>query len=155
MCTIYPNSSTYYSIIQQLQGRCMASVLADTTQHRFLLSTNSFKEDNEIHLINYSEDLNRIDQEAVLSFKQGEIWSLSPSPYNKEIVAAGIQNKKDNSSEIQILQLPTMESSQEESKTAQSKAKNLKVKTSFKPEGELRSNIHSLCWEDTECQEGL
>jgi len=36
-------------------------VMADTENHRFILGTNSLKQENEIHLINFSEDSNRID----------------------------------------------------------------------------------------------
>lgn len=43
----------------------MCSVMADQENHRFLVGTNSYKKENEVHLINYSEDSNRIDQESV------------------------------------------------------------------------------------------
>lgn len=39
----------------------MCAVLADQEKHRFLIATNSFKKQNEIHIINYSEEANRID----------------------------------------------------------------------------------------------
>lgn len=35
--------------------------MADTDNHKFLIATNSYKKENEVHLINYSEDSNRID----------------------------------------------------------------------------------------------
>ena len=75
----------------------MCAILADTENHRFLIGTNSFKRDNEIHLINYSEDSNRIDQEAVFTFDgtNSEVLSLSSSPYNRDIFAAGLHNVKD------------------------------------------------------------
>ena len=61
----------------------MASITADTIAHRFMLATNSYKQENEIHLVNYSEDLNRIELECVYGFGYGEMWSISPSPYDK------------------------------------------------------------------------
>jgi hypothetical protein len=57
--------------------------MADTESHKFLIGTNSYKKENEVHLINYSEDSNRIDQEAVFQIDHGEIWTLSASPYNR------------------------------------------------------------------------
>lgn len=68
----------------------MCSVLADQDSHKFLIGTNSFKRENEVHLLNYSEDSNRIDCEAVFSLDQGEVWSMSASPYNRNVFICGI-----------------------------------------------------------------
>lgn len=73
----------------------MCSVLADQESHKFLVGTNSFKKENEVHLINYSEDSNRIDQEAVFQIENGEIWTISASPYNKDVFACGLQTIKE------------------------------------------------------------
>ena len=69
----------------------MCAVIGDIENHRFLIGTNSFKKENEIHLINYSEDSNRIDQESIFSIDNGnsEIWSISSSPYNKDVFVCG------------------------------------------------------------------
>jgi hypothetical protein len=65
----------------------MCAISADTDNHRFLVGTYSLKRENEIHLINYSEDSNRIDQETVFTF-ENEILALSASPYNKSVFGA-------------------------------------------------------------------
>ena len=65
-----------------LQSRCMCSVLADTENHRFLVATNSYKKQNEVHVLNYSEDTNRIELESVFNIDLGEVWSMSASPYD-------------------------------------------------------------------------
>jgi hypothetical protein len=54
-------SSNFLHNLISLKSRSMCSVLADTESHRFLIGTNSLKRENEVHLINYSEDSNRID----------------------------------------------------------------------------------------------
>jgi len=120
--------------------------MADTENHRFLLGTNSFKRENEIHLINYSEDSNRIDQEAVFSFDNGnsEIWSISASPYNKDVFACGSHNVKDDSNSLNLFDLS---SSLETSKDFNKKI--LKPKLTLGKDLH-RSNIHSLVWEDCE-----
>ena len=68
----------------------MCAVLASTDANRFLVATNSFKKENELHLLNYSEDSNRIDTEAIFNVEQGEVWSMASSPYSRQIVACGI-----------------------------------------------------------------
>lgn len=75
----------------------MCAVLADTLNHRFLIGTNTIKRENEVHLINYLEDSNRIDQEAIFSIDNGasEIWSMSASPYNKDVFACGLHRLKE------------------------------------------------------------
>ena len=72
--------------------------MADTENHRFLIGTNSYKRENEIHLIHYLEDSNRIDQEAVFTLNDGnsEILTLSSSPYNKDVFASALHNIKES-----------------------------------------------------------
>lgn len=81
--------------------------MADTENHRFILGTNSFKRENEIHLINFSEDSNRIDQEAIFSFDNGnsEIWTLSASPYNKEVFACGSHSIKEGTNQVNVFDI--------------------------------------------------
>lgn len=68
----------------------MCAVLADISNHKFLVGTNSYKKENEMHLLNYSEDSNRIDQESVFLIEKGEVWTLSSSPYDTNVFACGI-----------------------------------------------------------------
>lgn len=128
----------------------MCGVMADTENHRFLLGTNSFKRENEIHMINYSEDSNRIDQEAVFSFDNGnsEIWSISASPYNKDVFTCGSHNVKDGSNSLNLFDLS---SSHETSKDFNKKV--LKPKLTLGKDLH-NSNIHSLVWEDCEASVG-
>lgn len=59
------------------------------------MGTHSHKRENEVHLLRYDEDgSNRIEAEAVFSVDNGksEIWSLSASPYDKDIVAIALSN---------------------------------------------------------------
>ena len=39
----------------------MCAVMGDLENNRFLIGTNSLKRENEVHLINYNEDTNRIN----------------------------------------------------------------------------------------------
>lgn len=51
----------FFEFLIHLQARSMCAVLADKENHKFLVGTNSFKKTNEVHLLKYSEDSNRID----------------------------------------------------------------------------------------------
>jgi hypothetical protein len=133
-----------------IKSRSMCAILADTENHRFLIGTNSFKRDNEIHLINYSEDSNRIDQEAVFTFDgaNSEVLSLSSSPYNRDIFAAGLQNVKDGGHFVALYDITDVK---ETSKEVDRKT----LKTKLQLGGDLhKQNIHSIVWEDVEVNEG-
>lgn len=68
----------------------MCAVTCEQETHKFLMATNAIKRENEVHLINYSEDSNRIDQEQVFSIEGQGVWSISSSPYDKGIFVCGI-----------------------------------------------------------------
>ena len=105
----------------------MCSVLADTDSHRFLIGTNSFKRENEIHLINYSEDSNRIDQEAVFTFDDGnsEVLSIVSSPFSRDIFACGLHKIKEGS--VHSVALFDMNDVKETSKEVDRKALKTKL----------------------------
>ena len=89
----------------------MCAVTADTDKHRFVIGTSSVfptsKTQNEIHLLSYSEDANRIDVEHVfkvdkLTGQEGnmspEVTQISSSPYNRNILVVAAQNDTDSNS---------------------------------------------------------
>ena len=127
--------------------------MSDMDNHRFLIGTNSFKKENEIHLVNYSEDSNRIDQEAVFTFDNGnsELWCLSSSPYNRDIFAGGLHNIKDDTHYVQLFDMGDIKDSAKEFDR-----KTLKTKIELGKGSDVshQSNIHSIIWEDTEVIEG-
>jgi len=130
----------------------MCSIMADTESHRFLIGTNSFKRENEIHLINYSEDSNRIDQEAVFTFDDGnsEVLSMSSSPYNRDIFVCGLHNTKEGSGHY--VALFNMNEVKDTSKDLD--RKTLKILKLGLGGGLHQHNIHSILWEDAEVSEG-
>ena len=84
-----------YKMPEHLQARAMCSIIAETDQHRFAIGSSSVAVSdsgpiNEIHLVSYSEDANRIDTDLAFSLQgaQGnmigyEVSHLSSSPYNR------------------------------------------------------------------------
>lgn len=127
----------------------MCSVLADTESHRFFLATNSYKKPNEVHLISYSEDSNRIDQEAVYSLdaSTNEVWSISASPYNRDVFACGVHHSDTGAHSLQIYDMSEV---REPSKDLDKKALKSKLEL-----GGHSKAIHSIVWEDSEASEGI
>lgn len=77
----------------------MCSIIADSEQHRFIIGSCSIppsddsleQKQNELHLLSYSEDANRIDVDKVYKMpKQAEVTQVSSSPYNRNIIALGL-----------------------------------------------------------------
>lgn len=87
----------------------MCSIIADSEQHRFLIGTCSVppttssieSRHNELHLLSYSEDSNRIDVERVyrLPDPMAEVSQLSSSPYNRNVTAVGLSTFKGEQEE--------------------------------------------------------
>ena len=66
-------SANTYNLPEHLRARAMCGVTADTEQHRFIVGTCSVPplsgdgeaKHNELHMLSYSEDANRIDVDKV------------------------------------------------------------------------------------------
>ena len=88
----------------------MCSIIADTDRHRFAIGSSSVAAGptgvvNEIHLVSYSEDANRIDTDHAFALQNEdgnmvgyEVSQLSSSPYNRNTLVAAVA-ATDNSSE--------------------------------------------------------
>ena len=93
-------SANIYNLPDHLQARSMCAITADTDNHRFVLGSGSVfpaqKNQNEVHILNYSEDANRIETEH--SFKvEGtgsgmapEVTQISSSPYNRNVLLVAV-----------------------------------------------------------------
>ena len=125
----------------------MCAVIGDTQSHRFLIASNSHKRENEVHLINYSEDSNRIDQEAIFSIDNGssEIWSIASSPYNKDVFVCGLHSVKEGQDRFRV-GLYDMCDILEPSKDFDKR--KLKTKLELGEGVHEKSNVHSVLWED-------
>ena len=98
-------SANIYNLPEHLQARSMCAVTADTEKHRFVLGSSSVfpasKNQNEVHLLTYSEDANRIDVEHTFKVERidqlggsmsPEVTQISSSPYNRNVLIVAVQN---------------------------------------------------------------
>ena len=99
-------SLNIYNLPEHLQARAMCSIIADTDRHRFAIGSSSVANNskspssggNEIHMVSYSEDANRIDTDLAFPLQgvsgrllQGyEVSQLSSSPYNRGTLVAAV-----------------------------------------------------------------
>lgn len=131
----------------------MCAITCEQETHKFLLATNAIKRENEVHLINYSEDSNRIDQEQVYSIEGQGVWSISSSPYDKGVFVCGIAGHAESGSEQNYVAIFHMD---EESEQPASKEFDKKpLKPTLELVGEHSSHVHSIVWEDSEHNEGF
>lgn len=63
------------------QARCIAALTADLEHTRFLVGTLSLKEENEVHLIQYSTNSGDLTCEGLYPH-QHEIWDLACCPFD-------------------------------------------------------------------------
>eukprot|EP01117_Protostelium_nocturnum_P015024 TRINITY_DN5783_c0_g1_i1.p1 TRINITY_DN5783_c0_g1~~TRINITY_DN5783_c0_g1_i1.p1 ORF type:complete len:365 (+),score=76.13 TRINITY_DN5783_c0_g1_i1:302-1396(+) len=64
------------------KSRCVAAQIAETDKINFFVASFSLRGENEIQLVEYSEEDNSIKCQYILNHPQGEIWNVSPSPSN-------------------------------------------------------------------------
>lgn len=79
------DSSIIYGL--EFQARALASQLAETEAVRFFVGTQSLKfSQNQIHLVELDEENSYVNT-RVFPHSAGEIWSVSPSPVNQDVVS--------------------------------------------------------------------
>ena len=149
-------SANIYNLPEHLQARSMCAITADTDKHRFVLGSGSVfpaqKGRNEIHVLNYSEDANRIEVEHTFKVEgltgamAPEVTQISSSPYNRNTLLVATQNDTDTNS-VLFYQLAS------ESESGEISAH--KLTNEFKIESaQPQVAIHSIVWEDHESMEG-
>ena len=81
------------------KAKCLSSVLGDTTRDRFLVGTMCLHSDNEIHLIEYKEDLDDVSRVAIYSHPH-EIWNIAPCPSRPNLFFTVYHNGKNFESSL-------------------------------------------------------
>mgnify|MGYP007118471873 CR=1 FL=1 len=67
-------SSNIYNLPEHLQARAMCAIIADADRHRFAIGSSSVKTaPNEVHLVSYSEEANRIDTDLAFTLESANL----------------------------------------------------------------------------------
>ncbi|RDD47861.1 Protein TSSC1 [Trichoplax sp. H2] len=77
------DSAVIYGL--EFQARALCAVVGDIDHIQFLVGTQSFKNDNQVHLIEFDEENNVINSNVYLH-PIGEVWHISSCPLDKEIL---------------------------------------------------------------------
>eukprot|EP01006_Ploeotia_vitrea_P014192 TRINITY_DN3798_c0_g1_i1.p1 TRINITY_DN3798_c0_g1~~TRINITY_DN3798_c0_g1_i1.p1 ORF type:complete len:360 (+),score=9.43 TRINITY_DN3798_c0_g1_i1:47-1126(+) len=105
----------------EFKVRCISAVVGDVDQHSFLVGTlNPKANSNQLHLLRYSEEENKISCEAIWNHSS-EIWHIAPCPskmhkdwfftvWNKEKGPTGATLfSKDGGGNVELKQLLTLD----------------------------------------------
>ncbi|ESO92508.1 hypothetical protein LOTGIDRAFT_206565 [Lottia gigantea] len=83
----------------EFQARCLTAQAAETEHIRFLVGTQSLRAENQVHHIDFDDENNLINKNIYLH-REGEIWHMSASTFDKSLVATCYNKTSDSKSEI-------------------------------------------------------
>lgn len=70
-----------------MTARALAARPGETEKIHFLCGTQSLRQENQVHLLEYDEETGILDK-TVYTHPQGEIWHLSAAPFDKDLVCS-------------------------------------------------------------------
>ena len=89
----------------KLSARCLTPQLGSTEGHSFLVGTTSLREDNEIHVIDFDEELNEVKCKQVCKHPR-EVWSLTPSPHDPKLLFTCTSAPRGDPEDVSLWRLP-------------------------------------------------
>lgn len=90
-------------------ARALATQSSERHRSQFVVGTNSRREQNELHVLEYDADLERLDSVRVLTH-QNEIWDVSTCPDSSECLAT-VHSKGKYAAESAVRTQSTLSSS--------------------------------------------
>eukprot|EP00050_Salpingoeca_kvevrii_P018129 m.71069 g.71069 ORF g.71069 m.71069 type:complete len:421 (+) comp7915_c0_seq2:99-1361(+) len=101
------DAPTIYGL--EFQARALASVAGDAEQIRFLVGTQTLRNENQIHALLFDDEDDSL-RSRQWSHAQGEIWGIYTSPTQTETMAMRIRPQEVNANIVAALyQLPDAE----------------------------------------------
>ena len=70
----------------ELPSRALCARIAETDEIHFLAATQSVTSENQIHLLTYNDENSELDK-FVYSHPAGEVWDITASPFNRDLIA--------------------------------------------------------------------
>ncbi|XP_070556827.1 EARP and GARP complex-interacting protein 1-like isoform X2 [Ptychodera flava] len=83
----------------EFQARALTAHTAETENIRFFVGTQSLKFDNQVHQIDFDDESNVVNKNVYLH-KEGEIWHISCSPADKNVLATCYNKTSDSKTEM-------------------------------------------------------
>ncbi|XP_071807807.1 EARP-interacting protein homolog [Asterias amurensis] len=134
----------------EFQARALAPQVAESEVIRFLVGTQSLKNENQVHLLDFDDD-NNILNKTVFLHKDGEIWHISSNPANKNILTTCFNKIVNSKIETQaaLWRIPSDSDPSDKDPAIQddssSYARSLEVLCRF--DNQDMGNMISILWE--------
>ncbi|GAB1603606.1 EARP and GARP complex-interacting protein 1-like [Argonauta hians] len=92
----------------EFPARALTAQVGDTENIRFLVGTQSLRAENQVHHIHFDDEYNSINKNIFLH-PEGEIWYISASTMDKDILVTCYNKHVDSKTEVQasLWRLPT------------------------------------------------
>lgn len=89
-------------------ARALAPLRGSKDKHRFIAGTCTLHENNELYIIEYDEDLNKLDASGLYSHPD-QIWTLDSSPLDPNLVVTSHQSRlqSTSSSAVTLWRMPS------------------------------------------------
>ncbi|KAJ8306607.1 hypothetical protein KUTeg_017152 [Tegillarca granosa] len=128
-------------------ARALTSQSAETDQIRFLVGTQSLRAENQVHHIDFDDEMNIINKN-VFVHREGEIWHMSASTIDKNLLTTCYNKKSKAEMKAALWRLPSdFDSSQSDDQSSHQALHVL-----WHPTGDSKSLLgladnHILLWE--------
>lgn len=83
----------------EFQARALTSQSAETDQIRFLVGTQSLRAENQVHHIDFDDEMNVINKN-VFVHREGEIWHMSASTIDKNLLTTCYNKTSESKAEM-------------------------------------------------------
>ncbi|CAE1304703.1 EIPR1 [Acanthosepion pharaonis] len=124
----------------EFPARALTAQTAETENIRFLVGTQSLRAENQIHHIDFDDENNVINKNVFLH-REGEIWYISASTMDKDVLATCYNKTVDSRTEVQaaVWRLPSdFDNSMNEDHTNSHQPLQLLCPLDFSDYGEIK-----------------
>ncbi|KAL4236005.1 Protein tssc1 [Mactra antiquata] len=83
----------------EFQARALAAQAGETDQIRFIVGTQSLRQENQVHHIDFDDENNVINKNVFLH-KEGEIWHISASTVDKDLLTTCYNKTSESKAEM-------------------------------------------------------
>ncbi len=130
----------------RIKARALCAQTASKEKHRFIVGTCSLHDNNELSVLQYSEDSNHFDSVNVYGHSD-QIWALEASPKDPSLVVSSRQSNRGFKS-VTLWKMPNQEPDDIISDSAVTYASDLlelQEKATFN-QSQKSSFVHTIKW---------
>lgn len=139
------DASVIYGL--EFNTRALTSQSAESDLIRFLVGTQSLKFDNQVHLIDFDDETGLINKH-VFHHPFGEIWHISSSPANKDIISTCYNQVSDNKAELKaaLWRIPLVDETEPPSPSLHGSPSHSRSLNKLCDLGDDEQSLRSVLW---------